>query len=514
MWQYKFKFRKKKYTAGHVILVTMAFFTPLLLGVPVLFWQAENALIKKSDVASRTLINQINGILDDAKTLTDETAPLVGKPCSEIIETLRLQTASTSFVQSLSVTEQDIIRCSTIYGNSPKPLNVPNFFENKLALLSDNSITPDRPVLMYRTQKDSSSILASVNGQYITQLLNNLEMTPITTLIIGNQRIGRSGVVRATDTEEKGKVCVADSSTKYPFSVETGFEPGDLRDYVLSRYAPVLALLLVLGGISAFAIHRVAMNARNISAEVRRAIKNNEFVPYYQPIVRSDTHECVGAEVLSRWEHPLEGLIPPKSFIPFMERSGLIIPMTAALIRRAAKDFASIQDRLTDGFHISINISADYLAEPELLKLCQEFYGQFSQDKVRLVLELTEREAIVPTPELLQQIQNLRQADILIALDDFGVGHSNLNYLQEFQADILKIDRSFVIGIGSNDLSGHVLQSIIDLSKQLRLKLIAEGIETLEQAEYLQSKGVEYLQGYYFSRPQPIDVFQTLINKP
>ncbi len=125
------------------------------------------------------------------------------------------------------------------------------------------------------------------------------------------------------------------------------------------------------------------------------------------------------------------------------------------------------------------------------------------------MLELTEREAIEPTPELLQQIHTLRQAGILIALDDFGVGHSNLNYLKEFQADLLKIDRSFITGIGSNDFSRHVLQSIIDLSQQLGLRIIAEGIETRRQADYLQERGVQYLQGFYFSKPQPITVFQS-----
>lgn len=513
MWHHKFKFRKKKYTAGHVAIVVLAFFTPLLLGTPLIFWQAEKTLYKKSDAASRTIIDQLNTILDDAKTLTDETAAMVDRPCSEIIEKLRLQTASTSFVQSLSVSDRDIVRCSTIYGNSPKPLDVPNFYQDKLALVQGNSIIPDRPVLMYRTEKDSASILASINGEYITQLLNNIEMTPISTVVIGNQRIGRNGLIRANDTEEKGKVCAVDTSTKYPFTVETGFEPGDLRDYVFARYTPIFGLLLVFGGISAFATHRMAMNARNISAESRRAIKNDEFAPYYQPIVRADTHQYVGAEVLSRWEHPLEGIIPPDNFIPFMERSGLIIPMTTALIRRTARELAPLQDALPENFHISINISANFLADPELIATCKQFYQQFRTGKIRLVLELTEREAIVPTEALQSQIRALRAEGILIALDDFGVGHSNLNYLKEFQADILKIDRGFITGIGSNDLSCHVLQSIIDLSRQLKLKVIAEGIETLEQANYLQEKGVEYLQGYYFSKPQPIAVFKTQINK-
>ncbi len=171
-----------------------------------------------------------------------------------------------------------------------------------------------------------------------------------------------------------------------------------------------------------------------------------------------------------------------------MDRSGLIIPMTTALIRRTARELAPLQDALPENFHVSINISANFLADPELIATCKQFIQQFATGKILLVLELTEREAIVPTEALQSQIRALRAKGILIALDDFGVGHSNLNYLKEFQADILKIDRGFITGIGSNDLSCHVLQSIIDHSRQLNLKVIAEGIETLEQATYLQEK--------------------------
>lgn len=509
IWHRQFKLGKSNYTARHIIVVLLAFFTPILLGLPILYWQSGNTLQERAQSASRAVIEHVDDILDNARKVTEDAAPLIEKPCSEIVETLRIKATTASFVRSLAVIKNDTITCSTIYGDTRLPVTSAHFYDDRLALIAGNRVSPDRAILLYRWKNGTSSILAGIDGLHIIQLLNSHEMTPATTLIIGSYRLEQDGKVRNISAGTSNSILIRDRSDKYPFSVETGFHSGALRDYILSRHLPLIILLVILGGLSAFATNRMTVNARNMTAEAKRAIRNNEFIPYYQAIVRSDTHEWVGAEVLTRWDHPLEGMILPNSFIPFMERSGLIIPMTAALIRRVAEEFRLLEKQLPDGFHISINVSAVYLADPELIKSCHYFLNQFSQNKIRLMLELTEREAIEPTPELLQQIHTLRQAGILIALDDFGVGHSNLNYLKEFQADLLKIDRSFITGIGSNDFSRHVLQSIIDLSQQLGLRIIAEGIETRQQADYLQERGVQYLQGFYFSKPQPITVFQS-----
>src|SRR5690606_14290976 len=129
------------------------------------------------------------------------------------------------------------------------------------------------------------------------------EMTPATTLIIGSYRLEQDGKVRNISAGTSNSILIRNRSDKYPFSVETGFHSGALRDYILSRHLPLIILLVILGGLSAFATNRMTVNARNMTAEAKRAIRNNEFIPYYQAIVRSDTYEWVGAEVLTRWDH-------------------------------------------------------------------------------------------------------------------------------------------------------------------------------------------------------------------
>lgn len=512
-WQRKFKFRKNNYIAGHIIAVLLASITPLLLGLPIIVWQAERSLERESAHASQAIVARINAILDNAKKATEAAAPLIGQPCPQIVENLRLAATTVPFVRSLVIVDQGIVHCSTLYGAAQIPLGVKQFQNGELALISGNIVTPDHAIMLYQLERGSSSIVAGIDGLHIIQLLNGVGTSPTTTLIIGSYWMGRDGKVHNTPLQPPSRASTVASSIKYPFSVNSGFEAGALQDYIRIHYLPLLALLVAIGGLTGLAVNRMAHNARNMSAEVQRAIRNREFAPYYQAVVDSRTKEWTGAEVLVRWKHPLEGLIPPDNFIPFMERSGLIVPMTDVLMERVAEELAALGEQVPDGFHVGINISSVHLTDRHLLNQCQQFLAQFPVGKIKLVLEVTEREAVVPTEELQQLLKDLRQINVHIALDDFGVGHSNLNYLKEFHADLLKIDRSFVVGISNTELSQHVLQSIIDLANRLELRTVAEGVETKTQADYLLDKGIHYLQGYLFSRPEPINVFALLLQK-
>jgi c-di-GMP phosphodiesterase len=160
-----------------------------------------------------------------------------------------------------------------------------------------------------------------------------------------------------------------------------------------------------------------------------------------------------------------------------------------------------------------VNITARHCLDLELVDDCREFLAAFPAGQVTLVLELTERELIEPTAITRQLFDALHQLGVMIALDDFGTGHSSLAYLRNFNVDYLKIDQSFVAMIGADVLSSHILDSIIELSSKLDLGIVAEGVETAEQCEYLAVHGVDFLQGYLFGRPLPGDEFiQTLIS--
>jgi len=200
-------------------------------------------------------------------------------------------------------------------------------------------------------------------------------------------------------------------------------------------------------------------------------------------------------------------LVRPDLFIPLAEDSGLIVPMTRSLLQQTAALLAPQAATFEPGFHVGVNITARHCQDLELLDDCRDFLGAFTPGQVRLVLELTERELIEPSAVAQQLFAQLRDMGVMIAIDDFGTGHSSLSYLRQFNVDYLKIDQSFVAMIGADALSGHILDSIIELSAKLELGIVAEGVETPAQRDYLTSRGVGFLQGYLFGKPLPAEDF-------
>lgn len=507
----KFKFRNNNYIAGHILVVLLASILPLLLGFPVIIWQSDKALHNEARETSIAIVDRINVILDYANDAVTKVTALTDKSCPQMLESLRIRTTTTPFVRSLLIAKQGHVFCSTIFGTIQVPLEVSSFNEGKLALLSGNLVTPGKSVLFYQLKENELSIIASINGQHITQLLNGANTALNSTFIVGSYWMNNQGKVFDKNAKLNENIFSYVSSTKYPFSINSTYEGNILKSYILDHYVPLLVLLICLGALASFIVNRFAHNTRTLTTETRRAIRHNEFTPYYQAVVKSDTTIWVGAEVLVRWNHPREGLIPPDNFIPFMERSGLIIPMTWHLMQRVARELSSLGDQLPDNFHIGINISSKHLIDPDLLKMCKQFLAQFPPRKIRLVLEITEREAIETNQNIQEIFSALRTIGVFIALDDFGVGYSNLIYLQKFKADSLKIDRSFIVGITNNALSQHVLQSMIDLCDRLQLTIVAEGVETQEQTDYLEKKGITFQQGYLFSKPEPLEIFARLL---
>jgi EAL domain-containing protein (putative c-di-GMP-specific phosphodiesterase class I) len=236
---------------------------------------------------------------------------------------------------------------------------------------------------------------------------------------------------------------------------------------------------------------------------MQRALEAAEFIPYFQPVVHGDSKKWSGMEVLMRWKHPKEGLVRADLFIPFAEHSGLIVPMTRSIMQQTATLLGPLSASFEEPFHIGINITASHCQNLELVKDCGAFLNAFAPGSIHLVLELTERELIEPTAVTHQLFEQLHDLGVKIAIDDFGTGHSSLGYLRQFNVDFLKIDQTFVAMIGIDTLSSHILDSIIELAAKLDLEMVAEGVETQEQSDYLTAHHVNFLQGYLYGKPMP-----------
>lgn len=482
---------------------------PVLLGIAILYWQAERTLQQSTAHTAREAVRQFDFMLDNAALAARSLLPLAGQDCDSGAKlALREQVTRRPFVRATTLSWKKTIYCTSLFGaNYVSPVNPEDYVDGRLWLMNGNPVTPDTALLVYRLAEGDQAAFASIDGFHLANVLRLISRYADLILQVGPNWLSSDGKVHTTPVPKYPVAHQHLDSTQYIYSVEVGMPEGEIWRYMTVRYPAMFALLLFFGALAALLAHWLQKRVSAPTQELQRALDANEFIPYFQPVVRGDSREWAGCEVLMRWKHPKEGLVRPDLFIPLAEHSGLIVPMTRALMRRTAAELAPHASQFSPGFHIGINITARHCQDLELVQDCREFLAAFPPGQVILVLELTERELIVPTDITRQLFQALHELGVMIAIDDFGTGHSSLGYLRNFNVDYLKIDQSFVAMIGADALSGHILDSIIELSGKLDLGIVAEGVETTEQCEYLAAQGVDFLQGYLFGKPVPSDVF-------
>ncbi|QBK05529.1 EAL domain-containing protein [Hylemonella gracilis] len=272
----------------------------------------------------------------------------------------------------------------------------------------------------------------------------------------------------------------------------------------MGRQALILLPLAAIAGLLLVAAVALATRQRlSLPGEIRLGLKRREFHLHYQPVVDLQTGRCVGAEALLRWRRPAGAPMSPDLFIPAAERSGLIRAITAYVIDIAARDLPVLLAQ-QQGFHLGINFSAqDLETEGSITHLLQRL-REIQAPPGSLVVEITERN-VTDARAAGKQIARLHDRGVQVAVDDFGTGHSSLSVLAGLELDILKIDKSFVDAIDAQAAASLVLPHIIDMAKTLRLFMIAEGVETETQADYLRERGVQFAQGWLYGKPMPLD---------
>ena len=496
----------RKWTDRYALIV-LSGLLPVVLGVLIIVWQANRSLKQETTQTAQEAVRQFDLMLDNAKLAADVVLPLAGQDCEHVELALRDQVTRRPFVRSVNLVWDNQIYCTSLFGNFKEAVTPENYAGGVLWLMPGTLVTPNDPVLVYRQNQEKRGVLISLYGFHLVNVLGLINQKTQLLIEVGNVWIDRYGLVRNTPSPHLPVAQATVPSTDYPYRVVAGFNEGEVWRYVASQYPGLMALFMFLGVISAATVHQLKKRATSPTHELQRALDAAEFIPYLQPVVRGDTKQWAGAEVLMRWQHPKEGLVRPDLFIPFAEHSGLIVPMTRSLMEQTALLLAPHANSMERGFHLAFNITAHHCQNLELVEDCRRFLEAFPPGHINLVLELTERELIVPSTTTHQLFSQLHALGVMIAIDDFGTGHSSLSYLREFNVDYLKIDQSFVAMIGADALSRHILDSIIELSAKLDLGIVAEGVETQEQSQYLADHGVDFLQGYLFARPMPPSEF-------
>ncbi|WP_325019229.1 EAL domain-containing protein [Bradyrhizobium sp.] len=243
-----------------------------------------------------------------------------------------------------------------------------------------------------------------------------------------------------------------------------------------------------------------------LEQDLRSAVANNELFLEYQP-QQSKQGQIIGFEALVRWQHPLRGRIPPSDFIPLAEESGLIVPIGEWVLREACREAASWQGAL----QVAVNVSAVQFRRGNLEGLVRDVLEETGIEAARLELELTEGVLVEDAPHARSVLEALKSLGVRISLDDFGTGYSSLSYLEAFPLDRIKIDRSFVIGIGRTERSLAIVRAVIGLAHGLDLPVLAEGVETAEQLATLVREGCDEMQGYLIGRPRPIEHYRDIV---
>ena len=246
-----------------------------------------------------------------------------------------------------------------------------------------------------------------------------------------------------------------------------------------------------------------AVERQSIEQDLRVAIARDELVLHYQPKIDLASGAVVGAEALIRWMHPKRGVVSPAQFIPIAEQSGLIVPIGRCVLREACRQMREWREAGIPLLNMAVNVSAVDLRDPGFFDHVLDVLGETRLEPEFIELELTET-VLMKHPEATATIlQRLSERGVMVSLDDFGTGYSSLSYLDRFPIDSLKIDQSFVNQISVETGGSPIVAAIISMARSLKLRVIAEGVETAAQLAFLQGLGCEQAQGYYFSRPVP-----------
>jgi diguanylate cyclase (GGDEF)-like protein/PAS domain S-box-containing protein len=247
---------------------------------------------------------------------------------------------------------------------------------------------------------------------------------------------------------------------------------------------------------------------------LRQAVERNQLGLFYQPLIQLNSGEILGAEALIRWQHPEQGMLEPKDFISVAEESGLILTVGKWVFEEACRQSADwMKSAPAQGpFTVAVNVSTKEFGRPDYLKVIEAGLAETGTDPRSLCLEITESVLMDATKSTSALLQALRETGMTVAIDDFGTGYSSLQYLKDLQVDVLKVDRTFVQGLGTDSEDSAIIAAVIELAHSLGLVVVAEGVETAAQLNRLRVLGCDLAQGYHLARPQPASAVTELLS--
>ncbi|ELD2784067.1 cyclic di-GMP phosphodiesterase [Salmonella enterica] len=442
----------------------------------------------KRDVKYNTLLSDVQHYLAsyfaDLKATTDILQPLTINTCQQVGAELTSRAAFSLNVRAFLLIKDKKVFCSSATGAMNMPLQqlVPDIDIRKdvaMAILPGTPMMPNKPtmVIWYRNPLlNDSGVFTSLNINLTPYLLYTTRQDDFNgiALIVGNTALSTFSSRLLTVAELPGTPSRLATINGLPLKIQLYADSWTYNDL---WYA--LMLGCISGIVAGFICYFIYALRTRPGKEILTAIKHEQFYVVYQPVVDTRTLSVTGLEVLLRWRHPTAGEIPPDAFIHYAD----------------------------------INIAPEHLHSDSFKEDMHRLRDALPAHHFHIVLEITERD-MLQQYEAAKLFEWLHSAGFEIAIDDFGTGHSALIYLERFTLDYLKIDRGFIQAIGTETVTSPVLDTVLTLSRRLNMLTVAEGVETPDQARWLRDHGVNYLQGYWISRPLPLKDFVLWMSAP
>ncbi|MDO6407849.1 EAL domain-containing protein [Pantoea phytobeneficialis] len=503
------------------LLIVCAGLLPLVLGILCTAIEARHTVHQQQITTANSLLAQAERMSDSAWDMITELRQFHYQPCSAIEDKLQREGNLNAYFRSIGKLEGDNVTCSSAYGMNPGSLSEMMLRHPPVTGKAWWSISirgtfgvPNRPAVIFvRQLPDGEGFWAVIDGQYLMDFMRALGESRgyrMTMRFNDGAPITSGPAEQLPETYLKSEPWRAESS-RYPISVEVVVPPSEL----LKAWRQALFIFLPMAAIFSILLMILTANwlRRRISwrDEIRRAMRNRQFSVHYQPVYSMAAQHCNGVEALLRWHLPNGDTIRPDIFISAAEEEGMIVPLTRHLLELMAEDIQSWQ--VEPGFHIGLNLAAEHLQHPEFVADIQLFARRVQNKKLQITLELTERSLIHDGEDVARKLRLLQLQGMKVAIDDFGTGHCSLSYLQTFPLDYLKIDRGFINAIERLDGETPVLDAIINLAHKLQLEVLGEGVETSLQFQYLQQRGVVFIQGYYYAWPMDNDRLRAWLNE-
>jgi sensor c-di-GMP phosphodiesterase-like protein len=504
--------RKRSIVLLTALVVAIAIATPVVLAIGVAYQEAQDAEIERMFSLARDILGRSDRTGDQVELGIRRLVANQGNdPSSESNRQLMWQIALTSSsIQAIGYVENDRMVCSSLFGKGQQfDLGPVDIVQPSGVRLRYNVVLP--------FAKGSSFI--AIERDHYAAVINKDIPIDVTTGDgeVTLATVSRGGSVLTSHgrldpqwlnvlNDKKQSAFIADGyvvavlqSTKYFIGAVAAVPVNRLY----ARMQEKALLLVPIGLVAGLALTLVLWYMMRLQTAmptvIRAALRRREFFIVYQPLVELSTGRWIGAEALIRWRRSSGDLVRPDVFVPVAEDNGLSPRLTQHVLELIENDAATLFKRFPD-FHLAVNLSPTDLKSSATVDLLKGFSRRLGASSNRIVAEATER-GLMNADETKDVLRGLREAGIQVAIDDFGTGYSSLSYLETFEIDYLKIDKSFVDTVGTGAATSHVIPHIIEMAKSLGLAMIAEGVETAEQAHYLRERGVQFAQGWLFGKP-------------